>query len=61
MSKNADTVTLGGNRFDCGPKVMKKTSVDKEKLSLNLIIKSDKNKDAYIEGFEAALEKVNFK
>jgi len=61
MSKNADTIALGGNRFDCGPKVMKKTGLDKVKMNTDLFIKTEDSADTYMEGFETSLKEMDFR
>lgn len=61
MNRNADTITMGGNRFDVGPKVLEKTGKGKAAVSTDLFIKSDAAQDIYVDGFEKSLEKVSFK
>lgn len=61
MSRNADTIAMGGNRFDVGPKVLEKTGKDKATVNTDLFIKPPTDTNTYIGGFGAALEKVSFK
>jgi len=41
-------------------KSLKKTGLDKAKVTTELFIKTDESEDPYIEGFITSLEKINF-
>lgn len=61
MSKNADTMALGGNRFDCGPKVIKSSITHTTEQYTKLFIKNDDDDGEFIDGFEDTLETISFK
>ena len=60
MGKNADTIKMGGNRFDCGPSVIKQTDIQQEKLDMKLFIKSDEEEKTFLNGFEEVRKKITF-
>lgn len=59
--KNADTIKIGGNQHDCGPKMLKKAGLDKNKGKIDSFIKRDTDSESLIDGFETALKKISFK
>lgn len=60
MGKNADTIKMGGNRFDCGPTVIKQTNSQQEKLDMKLFIKDDTEEEPFLNGFEEVRKKLTF-
>lgn len=60
MGKNADTIKMGGNRFDCGPTIIKQMNFQQEKLDMTLFIKDDTKEEPFLNGFEEARKKLTF-
>lgn len=61
MGKNADTIKMGGNRYDCGPTVLKKVIKNTTEFDSSIFIKRKPDNHTFVDGFEDSLKNMNFK